>query len=87
MLKFLTQTDKNNEKIVLEELGVKNLLDFFSSSDPKSISEKINSTLHEMKLKSKREDAFYTKLIYYFSILINSKSFKKMIKQKLVLKI
>lgn len=86
MLKFLTQTDKNNEKIVLEELGVKNLLDFFSSSDPKSISEKINSTLHEMKLKSKREDAFYTKLIYYFSILINSKSFKKDDKAKTCIK-
>ena len=86
MLKFLTQTDKNNEKIVLEELGIKNLLDFFSSSDPKSISEKINSTLHEMKLKSKREDAFYTKLIYYFSILINSKSFKKDDKAKTCIK-
>ena len=86
MLKFLTQTDKNNEKIILEELGVKNLLDFFSSSDPKSISEKINSTLHEMKLKSKREDAFYTKLIYYFSILINSKSFKKDDKAKTCIK-
>jgi len=29
-----------------------------------------------LKSKSKKEDAFYTKLIYYFSIVINSKYFK-----------
>ena len=77
MLKFLTQNDKNNEKSIKEELGIdSNLLDFFSSSDPNTITEKINSTLVDTKIKSKKEDIFYTKLIYYFSILINSKSFK-----------
>jgi len=77
MLKFITPTEKNNEKIIQEELDVKtNLLDFFSSSDSKQISEKINSTLSEIKQKAKKEDAFYTKLIYYFSVLLNSKSFK-----------
>ena len=77
MLKFVSQNDKNYEKSAQDELGIKtNLLDFFSTSDPNTISEKINSTLTEMKNKSKKEDSFYTKLIYYFSILINSKSFK-----------
>ena len=77
MLKFLTQNDKNNEKSIKEELGLdSNLLEFFSSSDPNTITEKINSSLADTKLKSKKEDIFYTKLIYYFSILINSKSFK-----------
>ena len=77
MLKFLSQSDKNKEKAIQEELDIKsNLLDFFSSSDPNTITEKINSTLVEIKNKSKKEDIFYTKLIYYFSILINSNSFK-----------
>jgi len=86
MLKLVCQNDKNNEKSIQEELGVNNLLDFFSSSDPKSISEKINSTLTEIKYKSKKEDAFYTKLIYYFSILITSKSFKNDDKAKTSIK-
>ena len=86
MLKLVCQNDKNNEKSIQEELGVNNLIDFFSSSDPKSISEKINSTLSEIKYKSKKEDAFYTKLIYYFSILINSKSFKNDDKAKTSIK-
>lgn len=86
MLKLVCQNDKNNEKAVQEELGVNNLLDFFSASDPKSISEKINSTLSEIKYKSRKEDAFYTKLIYYFSILINSKSFKNDDKAKTSIK-
>lgn len=77
MLKFISQNDKENEKSVQEELGIKtNLLDFFSSSESNTISEKIDSTLTHIKSKSKKEDAFYTKLIYYFSIVINSKSFK-----------
>ena len=77
MLKFVSRNDKNNEKTTQDELDIKtNLLDFFSTSDPNTISEKINLTLTEMKNKSKKEDSFYTKLIYYFSILINSKSFK-----------
>lgn len=77
MLKFISYNDKNNEKKIQEELGLNtNLLDFFSSSDPKSITEKINSTLSEIKSNTKREEAFYTKLIYYFSYIINSKSFK-----------
>ena len=87
MLKFITPTEKNNEKIIQEELDVKtNLLDFFSSSDSKQISEKINSTLSEIKHKSKKEDAFYTKLIYYFSVLLNSKSFKNDDKAKTSIK-
>ena len=77
MLKFISYNDKNNEKKIQEELGLNtNLLDFFSSSEPKSITEKINSTLSEIKSNTKREEAFYTKLIYYFSYIINSKSFK-----------
>lgn len=86
MLKLVCQNDKNNEKSIQEELEVNNLLDFFSSSDPKSISKKIDSTLKEIKSKSKKEDAFYTKLIYYFSILINSKSFKNDDKAKTSIK-
>ena len=77
MLKFISQNDKNNEKNIQAELGVNNnLLDFFSKSEPKVITEKINSTLTEIKSNIKREDAFYTKLLYYFSYIINSKSFK-----------
>ena len=77
MLKFISQNDKNNEKNIKEELGINNnLLDFFSSTEPKEITEKINSTLNEIKSNIKREEAFYTKLIYYFSSIINSKSFK-----------
>ena len=77
MLKFVSQNDKNKEKAIQEELGIKsNLLDFFSSSDPNTITEKINSTLADIKNKSKKEDTFYTKLIYYFSILVNSNTFK-----------
>ena len=77
MLKFISYNDKNNEKKIQEELGLNtNLLDFFSSSEPNSITEKINSTLSEIKSNTKREEAFYTKLIYYFSYIINSKSFK-----------
>lgn len=77
MLKFVSQNDKNKEKAIQEELDIKtNLLDFFSSPDPNTIIEKINSTLVDIKLKSKKEDTFYTKLIYYFSILTNSNSFK-----------
>ena len=76
MLKFICQNDKNNEKNIKEELGLNNnLLDFFSS-EPQIITEKINSTLTEIKSNIKREDAFYTKLLYYFSYIINSKSFK-----------
>ena len=87
MLKFLTQNDKNNEKSIKEELGIdSNLLDFFSSSDPNTITEKINSTLADTKIKSKKEDIFYTKLIYYFSILITSKSFKNDDKAKTSIK-
>ena len=77
MLKFVSRNDKNNEKTTQDELDIKtNLLDFFSTSDPNTISEKINSTLTEIKNKHKKEESFYTKLLYYFSILINSKSFK-----------
>ena len=77
MLKFISQNDKENEKSAQEELDIKtNLLDFFSSSETNTISEKIDSTLTHIKSKSKKEDAFYTKLIYYFSIVINTKSFK-----------
>lgn len=77
MLKFVSQSDKNKEKAIQEELDIKtNLLDFFSSSDPNTITEKINSTLADIKSKTKKEDTFYTKLIYYFSILANSNTFK-----------
>ena len=87
MLKFISQNDKENEKSAQEELDIKtNLLDFFSSSETNTISEKIDSTLTHIKSKSKKEDAFYTKLIYYFSIVINSKSFKIDDKAKICVK-
>ena len=86
MLKFVGQNEKSNETSIKEELGTNNLLDFFSSSDPKTISEKIDSTLSYIKNKSKKEDSFYTKLIYYFSFLINSKSFKNDSKGKTCIK-
>ena len=77
MLKFIGQNEKNNEKKIEEELEIKsNLLDFFSSLEPKAIIEKINSTLSEIKSNTKKEEAFYTKLLYYFSFVINSKLFK-----------
>lgn len=86
MLKFVSQNEKSNEKSVKEELDIDNLLDFFSSSNPQTISDKINSTLDNIKYKSKKQDAFYTKLIYYFSILTNSKSFKHDSKGKTCIK-
>ena len=86
MLKFVGQNEKSNEKSIKEELGTNNLLDFFASSDPKTISEKIDSTLSYIKNKSIKEDSFYTKLIYYFSFLINSKSFKNDSKGKTCIK-
>ena len=77
MQKFVSQSDKNKEKAIQEELDIKsNFLDFFSSSDPNTIIEKINSTLADIKSKSKKEDSFYTKLIYFFSIVANSNTFK-----------
>ena len=77
MLTFIAKNYKSNEKLIQDELGLKtSLLDFFASSDLKTISEKFESSIGEIKIKAKKDDVFYTKLIYYFSILVNSNSFK-----------
>ena len=77
MLTFIAKNYKSNEKLIQDELGLKtSLVDFFASSDLKTITEKIESSLGEIKIKARKEDVFYTKLIYYFSILVNSNSFK-----------
>ena len=87
MLTFIAQNYKTNEKLIQDELGLKtNLMDFFSSPDPKTITEKIETSLGEIKLKSKKEEVFYTKLIYYFSILVNSNLFKNDDKAKTSIK-
>ena len=87
MLTFIAQNYKTIEKLIQDELGLKtNLMDFFSSSDPKTISEKIETSLGEIKLKSRKEEVFYTKLIYYFSILVNSNLFKNDDKAKTSIK-
>ena len=52
MLTFIAQNYKSNEKLIQDELGLKtSLIDFFSSSDSKIISEKIESSLGEIKIK------------------------------------
>lgn len=87
MLKLVCQNDKNNEKSIQEELGVNNLIDFFSSSDPKSISEKINSTLSEIKYKSKKKMHFIPNLSIIFLFSLTQNLLKMMTKQKQALKI
>ena len=85
MLKFIPQNKNNYEKSAKEELGISSdFLEFFSS-DSKEISEKINSTLSEIK-SSKRGEIFYNKILYYFSFLYNSWKFKDDDKGKKVIK-
>ena len=75
MLKFIPQNENNYEKSAKEELGISsNFLDFFSS-EPKEISEKINSTLAELK-SSRKVEIFYNKILYYFSFLEKSGTLK-----------
>ena len=75
MLKFIPQNKNDYEKSAKEELGISSsFLDFFSS-ESKEISDKINTTLEDIK-SSKKRDIFYNKLLYYFSFLVNSSSFK-----------
>ena len=84
MLKFIPQNEKNYENSAKSELGIdSNFLEFFSSA-PNEIKEKINSTLSEVK-SSKKAEVFYTKLVYYFSFLINSSIFKEDDKGKKVI--
>ena len=84
MLKFIPQNEKNYENSAKSELGIdSNFLEFFSST-PNEIKEKINSTLSEVK-SSKKGEVFYTKLVYYFSFLINSSIFKEDDKGKKVI--
>ena len=46
MLTFIAQNYKTNEKLIQDELGLKtNLMDFFSSPDPKTITEKIETSI------------------------------------------
>ena len=85
MLKFIPQNKNNYEKSAKEELGISSdFLEFFYS-DSKEISEKINSTLSEIK-SSKRGEIFYNKILYYFSFLENSGKFKDDDKGKKVIK-
>ena len=85
MLKFIPQNENNYEKSAKEELGISsNFLDFFSS-EPKEISEKINSTLAELK-SSRKVEIFYNKILYYFSFLEKSGSLKDDDKGKKVIK-
>ena len=85
MLKFIPQNENNYEKSAKEELGISsNFLDFFSS-EPKEISEKINSTLAELK-SSRKVEIFYNKILYYFSFLEKSGSLKDEDKGKKVIK-
>ena len=85
MLKFIPQNKNNYEKSAKEELGISSdFLEFFSS-DSKEISEKINSTLSEIK-SSKRGEIFYNKILYYFLFLENSGKFKDDDKGKKVIK-
>ena len=85
MLKFIPQNKNNYEKSAKEELGISSdFLEFFSS-DSKEISEKINSTLSEIK-SSKRGEIFYNKILYYFSFLEYSGKFKDDDKGKKVIK-
>ena len=66
MLTFIAQNYKTNEKLIQDELGLKtNLMDFFSSSDPKTISEKIETSLGEIKLKSRRSLLHKTNLLFF----------------------
>ena len=84
MLKFIPQNEKNYENSAKSELGIdSNFLEFFSSA-PNEIKEKINSTLSEVK-SSKKGEVFYTKLVYYFSFLINTSIFKEDDKGKKVI--
>ena len=84
MLKFIPQNEKNYENSAKSELGIdSNFLEFFSSTQ-NEIKEKINSTLSEVK-SSKKGEVFYTKLVYYFSFLINSSIFKEDDKGKKVI--
>ena len=84
MLKFIPQNEKNYENSAKSELGIdSNFLEFFSST-PNEIKEKINSTLSEVK-SSKKGEVFYTKLVYYFSFLINTSIFKEDDKGKKVI--
>ena len=84
MLKFIPQNEKNYENSAKSELGIdSNFLEFFSSA-PNEIKEKINSTLSEVK-STKKGEVFYTKLVYYFSFLINSSIFKEDDKGKKVI--
>ena len=84
MLKFLPQNENNYEKSAKEELNITNFLDFFSS-DANTISEKINSTIQEKKA-AKKTEIFYNKILYFFSFLFNSESFKNEEKMKKVIK-
>ena len=85
MLKFIPQNKNNYEKSAKEELGISsNFLDFFSL-ESQEISEKINSTLSEIKA-SKRGEVFYNKIVYYFSFLLNNDKFKDDEKGKKVIK-
>ena len=85
MLKFIPQNENNYEKSAKEELGISsNFLDFFSS-EPKEISEKINSTLAELK-SSRKVEIFYNKILYYFSFLEKSGTLKDDDKGKKVIK-
>lgn len=77
MLKFVpkNETEKKDENLIKEELSIKTSLFDFLSSDPNEIKEKILSSLGDIKLKTRKDEMFYTKLVYYFSLVVEAKNF------------
>lgn len=78
MLKFVSknENEKKSENLIKEELEIKtSLLDFLSQPNPVEIKEKIYSSVKDIKLESRKNEMFYTKLLYYFSIIVDSKTF------------
>lgn len=85
MLKIIHTNKEINEKVIKEDLDINsNLLDFFVS-EPKNISEKIYSTISEIKTLKKKE-LFYSKILSYLTFLLDSSSLKNDEKGKKVLK-
>lgn len=84
MLKFISQNEKFNEDTAKQELELKtSLLDFFCSKDSSTIRKTITNTLADIKQESKKLEYFYSKLLYYFSLIITKNSFDDKIKKSI----
>lgn len=82
MLTFVSKEALDSEKLIKEELSIKsNLIDYFATTDPKDIMEKMG--LQPEKEKQSKRQQIYTKILYYFSIVSNSKDFVNNDKAKL----